>query len=74
MSSDPDAKQMWRLAARYSAISIEIVLAVMLGVWAGSWLDRKFDTAPIFFWIGTLVGIGAATKAIMRVAKATKEL
>jgi F0F1-type ATP synthase assembly protein I len=35
-------------------------LCVVVGVVGGSWLDGRFDTAPLFALIGTFVGLAAA--------------
>ncbi len=63
---------MWRLAARYSTVGIEISAAVAIGTLGGWWLDTQLDTEPVLFWIGLVVGVGAATKTIYRVVASTK--
>jgi len=60
---------MWRLAGRYSAIGIEMCAAVAFGTLGGVWLDGKLGTTPWLFWIGLVVGIGAATRAVLRVVR-----
>ena len=47
-------------------------IAVFLGILGGRWLDNRFGTAPIFFWIGFLLGIGAAAKALVDIAAKAK--
>jgi F0F1-type ATP synthase assembly protein I len=39
-------------------------IAVIIGVAGGGYLDGLFDTAPVLFWIGFAVGLGAAAKAL----------
>jgi F0F1-type ATP synthase assembly protein I len=63
---------MWRLAARYSAVGIEMAAAVAMGTGAGWWLDSKLGTDPVFLIFGIIVGIGAAAKTVIRIAKTTK--
>jgi ATP synthase protein I len=63
---------MWKLAGRYSAVGIEIAVAVLLGVLGGRWLDGKLGTTPWLFWIGMIVGVGAAVRAVLRVVRDTK--
>jgi ATP synthase protein I len=66
---DPDAKKMWRAAGTTGAVGIEIVLAVLVGYIGGQWLDRRFGTAPWLTWAGTVAGVGAAIKALVRVVR-----
>ena len=63
---------MWRLAARYSALGIEMAVAVALPTLVGHWLDHKFGFGPYGLVVGLVVGIGAATRAVVRVVKQTK--
>ena len=63
---------MWRLAGRYSAVGIEMAVAVALGTFAGLWVDRHFNTAPLFFIVGLVVGIGAATRTVVQIIRTTK--
>ncbi len=60
---------MWRLAGRYSAVGIEMAAAVAIGTLGGRWLDGKLGTEPTLFWIGFVVGVGAAVRAVVRVAR-----
>ena len=48
-------------------------ISVVIGILGGMYLDRKFDTTPIFFWIGFALGIGAAIKTIVNIAKILKK-
>ena len=64
---------MWRLAGRYSAIGIEMAAAVVFGTLGGVWLDKKLGTAPWLFWFGLVIGIGAATRAVVRVVREFKK-
>ena len=73
LSSD-DQRQMWRLAGRFSAVGIEMAVAVAVGTLGGYWLDEKLDTTPYLFWFGFVVGTGAAVRAIVRVVKTMKRL
>lgn len=64
-----DADHMWRLAGRYSAVGIEMAVAIAFGTLGGHWLDTKLGTSPYLFWFGLTIGIGAAVLAIVRVIK-----
>jgi ATP synthase protein I len=69
---DPDAKQMWRIAGTTGAVGIEIAAAVVIGYFGGHKLDQKLGTQPWLTYFGLVVGIGAAIKALVRVARAYK--
>ena len=71
MARNRDAQRMWQLAARYSSVGIEMALSVAVGTLGGRWLDTKLETEPYLFWFGLVVGIGAATKAVVRIARRT---
>jgi len=44
-----------------------IALSVLLPLGVGIWLDRHFQTAPLFILIGALVGIIAGTVGAVRI-------
>lgn len=60
---------MRRIALRFSAIGMEMGLAVVIGYVAGWWLDKTFGTKPYLTMVMLLFGIGAAFMAIYRAAK-----
>jgi len=68
-NDDRDAKGMWKIAARYTALAMEVVFSVALCVYLGQWLDKRYDTTPYGFWIGVVIGVGAAIRSLVRMAK-----
>jgi ATP synthase protein I len=60
---------MWQQAGRFAAVGVEIGFAMAIGVFGGRYLDGKFDTEPLLFWIGFTVGLGAAVKALVDATK-----
>ena len=60
---------MWRTALRFSAVGLEMGLAVAIGYGAGFWLDNKFGTDPYLKIVMLLFGIGAAFNAIYQAAR-----
>lgn len=70
--SKNEQQHLWRLAARYSTVGIEMTVAVTLGTLGGHWLDHRLGTAPWFLGFGLLVGIGAAIRTILRIVRQTK--
>ena len=59
---------MWKVSLRYSAVGLEMGLAVCLGYLFGHWLDTKFGTDPYLTLTMLLLGIATAFRAIIRVA------
>jgi ATP synthase protein I len=45
--------------ALMSAILSSLVGSILIGIFAGRWLDKQFSTEPIFLIIGLLLGLGA---------------
>lgn len=66
MKGDP---HMWRLAARYSALGIEMAIAICLGYFGGSYLDGKLGTTPYLTYILFGCGVASAFLAIYRIGK-----
>ena len=50
----------WRLAMQMVGLGWYVAVCIVLGVLAGLWLDRKFETSPIFLLAGTLLGVVTA--------------
>ena len=67
----PASRRMWRLAARYSGVGIQMALCVAIGVFGGQYLDRRLESQPLFFWIGLVVGIAAAVRSTWQTLKNT---
>ena len=66
---DDDVKKMWRNALRYSAVGMEMGIAVGIGYGVGSWLDEKFGTKPYLMMLMLLFGIAAGFKGIIDAAR-----
>jgi F0F1-type ATP synthase assembly protein I len=52
-----------------TSVGIEMAVAVVIGLFAGQWLDRKAGTEPLFLFICLLIGCAAAGKAVWRAVK-----
>lgn len=52
-----------------SAVGIEMAVAILIGMLVGRWLDGRFDTDPLWMAIGAIVGMAAAFKGLIRVAR-----
>lgn len=65
-------KSMWLQAAEVGSVGIEMGLAVAVGYFGGKWLDAQFGTAPYLFYFMMFSGVGAAFKALWRIAAKTR--
>jgi len=64
----PDRKQ-WQLLAVFSALGIEIPVAIATGALIGYGLDKYFHTQPWLLLLFTGFGIAAAAKGAWRELK-----
>ncbi|MBI3584301.1 MAG: AtpZ/AtpI family protein [Nitrospinae bacterium] len=55
-----------------SAIGIQLVVSIFIGLTIGVYLDNKFGTTPIFIFIFLLFGIAAGFINLFRVTKGCK--
>ena len=59
-----------RRAARkfgaYGGIGLQFAASIVLFLYAGQWLDRRFGTAPWFLVIGVFLGAGAGFYSMYR--------
>lgn len=49
-----------------AGLGVQFVIAVLLCLFAGKWLDSKFGTAPWLMMLGVLGGAGASIVAMYR--------
>jgi ATP synthase protein I len=67
-----NVQQYWKGLGGPGTVGIEIVLSVAVGLLGGSWLDKKFGTAPWLTGIGLAYGLAAAARAIYRALKESR--
>lgn len=46
-------------ALAYVGLGVELIIPVLVGVFGGAWLDRRFGTTPWLVVAGSLLGIAA---------------
>ncbi len=51
--------------ALMSAIVSQLVGSILIGIFAGRWLDSKWDTEPIFLIIGLFIGLATGTYSML---------
>ena len=50
----------------YAGLGIQFAVAILLSVYAGSWLDRRFGTEPWLLLLTLLLGAGGTFYSIYR--------
>lgn len=51
--------------ALMSAIVSQLVGSILIGIFAGRWLDRRWGTDPVFLIIGLLLGLSAGVYSML---------
>ncbi len=52
----------------YGALGFQLVASILIGVFGGQWLDKKFGTNPWLMMAGLFLGAGAGFYNLFRVA------
>ncbi|WP_076557293.1 AtpZ/AtpI family protein [Salimicrobium flavidum] len=58
----------FRTIGLVSAISSQLAGGILVGIFAGKWMDEQFSTDPLFMIIGLLTGLGAGTYGTIHLA------
>jgi ATP synthase protein I len=56
----------WFAALRLTGVGFYIAACIVLGIFAGLWLDNKLNTGPLFMIGGLLVGLAVAIYGVYR--------
>jgi F0F1-type ATP synthase assembly protein I len=59
----------WKASAGLGTLGIEVVVSVLVGLFAGRFFDRWLGTRPYLSVLGFCFGVGAAVKAVFRAWK-----
>lgn len=65
-ANQPGADDRGSGAGAYANFGLQFVVALLLFLWLGQWLDRRFGTAPVFLLIGVFAGAGGSFYAMYR--------
>ena len=58
--------QVYRQVGSYLGIGIEFVVAILLCLFAGRWLDGKLGTEPILMLVGAFAGMAIGFYSFVR--------
>lgn len=64
MAKNEDKRKLLLTLGSLSTVGISVVIAIVIGVFAGLKIDEKFGTKPWFFFIGLFFGIAAGFRNI----------
>ena len=64
--SDADGPSPGSGAGAVAGMGLQFALSILLFLWAGQWIDRKFGTAPLFLIVFVFVGAAASFYSIYR--------
>jgi len=53
-------------ASEFAGVGLQFAASIVIGLFAGQWLDRKLGTAPWLLIIGVFLGAGAAFHSMYR--------
>ena len=53
-------------ASALAGFGVQFVVALLLFLYAGKWVDRQLGTAPLFLIVGVFVGAGASFYSMYR--------
>ena len=59
LPSDQDQRER-SAAAKFAGVGLQFAITLLVCLWLGTWLDRKFGTAPVFLYSGVFLGAAAA--------------
>jgi F0F1-type ATP synthase assembly protein I len=70
----PDEERRERsTAAKFAGVGLQFAVTLLVCLWIGNWLDRRFGTAPVFLYVGVFLGAGAAFYSMYRQLMANLE-
>ena len=59
----------WAPALRLTGIGFYIAACILIGVFAGLWLDGKLNTRPLFIILGLVIGLGVAVFGVYQMIR-----
>lgn len=72
-ANQPGADNQGPGAGAYANFGLQFVVALLVFLWLGQWLDRRFGTAPVFLLVGVFAGAGGSFYAMYRKLMAAQE-
>ncbi|MCL4847945.1 MAG: AtpZ/AtpI family protein [Acidobacteria bacterium] len=57
----------WQTVGSLGTVGLSFVLALIIGAWAGRWLDEHLGTSPWLFIVGFFLGLVAGILNVYRI-------
>jgi ATP synthase protein I len=57
----------------YGTVGLEFGLSVLIGLFGGQWLDRRFHTDPWLTFLGMAFGTAAGMRTLWRTARKARD-
>ncbi len=61
--------QLYKGSAGYATVGLEIVFAIAVAMFVGSWADRRFGTDPWLTWTGFAFGVATGIHSVLRAVR-----
>jgi ATP synthase protein I len=68
-----EARRERSTAAKFAGVGLQFGVTILVSLWLGTWIDRKFGTAPVFLYVAVFLGAGAAFYSMYRQLMANLE-
>jgi ATP synthase protein I len=69
--SAPPPQTTWRAVGELGTIGMSFVIALVMGVAGGWWVDKRFGTSPWGFLVGFCLGLAAGVLNVYRIWKSS---
>ena len=73
----PDPGGVFQQVGPYLSIGVEFTASILICLGAGWWIDKRFDTAPIFMLVGAFFGMAAGFynlyRTVVRMSKKDRD-
>jgi ATP synthase protein I len=69
-----ETRRAWRELAYYSSLGFSVALSIVIGLVAGVYADRRFDSSPWGLLIGLVLGIAAGFRNIGHAIRKSRNL
>jgi ATP synthase protein I len=69
-----ETRKAWRELAYYSSLGFSVALSIVIGLAAGVYADRRFDSSPWGLLIGLVLGIAAGFRNIGHAIRKSRDL
>lgn len=65
-SDESEDARLARSTARYGGLGLQFAISILLFLYVGQWVDRRYGTKPWGLLVGVFVGAGAAFYSMYR--------